>query len=569
MFFRSHVLRDLLPYICVFEDCDNPEARYPTTKLLKQHMSTSHFDQEWRCPRCKTTDSSEVVFCDPAKFSSHLTTIHADAVSGVEVDLIIEHAVYRVPHTLSSCPFCKGHERDDRTSSHEHWETLLRHITRDHMQYLAMLSLPWDTGASCRGSHTRQSSIGSSRERIEQELEELREEERMGEFEEQVVGVDPPFNTANISTLSMGRMDPQSWINKLPGLAMNYQEYSDGTTTAANPTFPAPPWPNFTGTESRNLPWLVTEVLVKLYSGEVLLEPEITAVAEKGFFLSLGDWTSYRRNYFSVSCSFRLLGFDVRPLLIYHGGEVRFVRAMGMRLTAMDHGSEKTFELAQVSPKADQGPKRTVGIVNVAPTPKNHSVHPADSPQVPDKRIAEGVSNDQDPHQRVQSNVANAEKKPSLRRMPALDFLATDKAHFPKPTSETTHTFERVQFKQATANNGKRRAAQQYFNLVVELHVDIRTDGEETPMWVMVARRLSERLVVRGRSPSHYVHQAEEQGGPFSGPLSGPLSRGGVDQLNLPEYNNSGAFSTNEVQDNDSGRTWRFPTKLKVSNLLQ
>lgn len=81
-------------------------------------------------------------------------------------------------------------------------------------------------------------------------------------------------------------------------------------------------------------------------------------------------------------------------------------------------------------------------------------------------------------------------------------------------------TFERIQFKTATANNGKRRAAQQYYFLLVELLADV---GSQHPdRWIKVAFRMSAPLVVRGRSPSHYQNdridnsKSPDRGGPSS-----------------------------------------------------
>src|SRR6185295_14899842 len=61
-------------------------------------------------------------------------------------------------------------------------------------------------------------------------------------------------------------------------------------------------------------------------------------------------------------------------------------------------------------------------------------------------------------------------------------------------------TFERIQFKTATANNGKRRAAQQYYVVLVDLYAQVE-NGEQ----YRVATSTSAALVVRGRSPGHYA----------------------------------------------------------------
>ncbi|KAF7591774.1 hypothetical protein BBP40_001100 [Aspergillus hancockii] len=75
----------------------------------------------------------------------------------------------------------------------------------------------------------------------------------------------------------------------------------------------------------------------------------------------------------------------------------------------------------------------------------------------------------------------------------------------PPSQPPTQHTFERIQFQKATANNGKRRAQQQYYNLVVDLYAEIAgpVSSNET-QWIKIARKLSHPMVVRGRSPGHY-----------------------------------------------------------------
>ncbi len=96
-----------------------------------------------------------------------------------------------------------------------------------------------------------------------------------------------------------------------------------------------------------------------------------------------------------------------------------------------------------------------------------------------------------------------------------------------QPTA-TSHTFERIQFKNATANNGKRRAQQQYYHLKAELWADIRQDHTRMPVWVKVAHRVSNPVVVRGRSPSHYKNEGptnQSRGSSASGIGSTPTSQ--------------------------------------------
>ncbi|OLL24962.1 Transcription factor vib-1 [Neolecta irregularis DAH-3] len=64
--------------------------------------------------------------------------------------------------------------------------------------------------------------------------------------------------------------------------------------------------------------------------------------------------------------------------------------------------------------------------------------------------------------------------------------------------------FERIQFKSATANNGKRRAQQQFFIIRVELHATI---AGQDPILIGVSRSMP--VVVRGRSPGHYADNGQ------------------------------------------------------------
>ena len=72
----------------------------------------------------------------------------------------------------------------------------------------------------------------------------------------------------------------------------------------------------------------------------------------------------------------------------------------------------------------------------------------------------------------------------------------------PSQPQALQHIYERLQFQRATLNNGKRRAQQQYYHLVVELYADIGRGPR--PEWHKISTKQSEAVVVRGRSPGHY-----------------------------------------------------------------
>ncbi|KAG0348913.1 hypothetical protein BG004_003745 [Podila humilis] len=176
---------------------------------------------------------------------------------------------------------------------------------------------------------------------------------------------------------------------------------------------------------------------------------KVSARIDRGFFLASKDWTCYRRNYFQLSASFSFEQVDSMqhaepPCLLDHNGELVRVRSFMICIGAQIQNGEKIIELVQHTPKRDKGPQMT-------PQPT---------------RVRAGG----DP------SISSSNMNPNVI------------------------TFERVQFKTATANNGKRRAAQQYYQVHVDLFAEL--DGGEL---VLVASAFSAPLVVRGRSPGHYA----------------------------------------------------------------
>ncbi|KJX92196.1 p53-like transcription factor like protein [Zymoseptoria brevis] len=274
--------------------------------------------------------------------------------------------------------------------------------------------------------------------------------------------------------------------------------------------------------ECINFPWPTLEIQAEIQCDGASVTPEVHAKVEKGFFPSTVDqkWTCYRRNYFSVQCS-----FELHPNI--NGGRMFLkrskstntepIQAMGMRLSAAVDGQHgKNIELVQHTPKRDNGPKTKIDIIKVSPMPTSgrneHTVSPHGVYQVPMPTF-HATGQVPGPYLPLQ-NVADPNAAPSSTT-PTMSsqFAYAASTQSPQPGQTCSHTFERVQFKQATANNGKRRASQQYFHLVVELFADVCKENSDTPNWVKVAHRVSEKIVVRGRSPSHYQNEGQHQNG--------------------------------------------------------
>lgn len=208
------------------------------------------------------------------------------------------------------------------------------------------------------------------------------------------------------------------------------------------------------------------------------LMPEISASIQKGFFQVDGKWTCYRRNYFAVSCAFNFKGGNPdEHVYLQRHSQLQPVQQYAVSISAQtgngsNQDSEKR-ELVQHTPKRDKATESVPGRHTVQPAPvQSHS-------------SGSGLQ-------------ATSIYPNNHGMMSNFEGYSGQGHHTP-----TSYTFERIQFQKATANNGKRRAQQQFFHVVVELSVRISQPGGEEA-WVIVASKKSDQMVVRGRSPGHY-----------------------------------------------------------------
>lgn len=233
-------------------------------------------------------------------------------------------------------------------------------------------------------------------------------------------------------------------------------------------------------------PFHDTVVSCQIIANNQSVKPEIISKIHKGFFQVDDKWTCYRRNYFSVTC-----GFTFRPYTQAGTYFVRLparsnlepVRSFSMAISAIVNGHEgENRELVQHTPKRDKQSETKPGKIPMQPqAPPSLSLNPGSAAGT---QLGFGGL----PHTSAMQIDYGSSYPASQATQPA-----------------TSHTFERIQFQKATANNGKRRAQQQYYNLVVELFAEVASPHDEhETQWVSVAKRLSHPMVVRGRSPGHY-----------------------------------------------------------------
>lgn len=215
--------------------------------------------------------------------------------------------------------------------------------------------------------------------------------------------------------------------------------------------------------------------------------PKIDAKIQKGFFKVDHKWTCYRRNYFTVSCSFSLKSatYESPFYLQRHANQQHEqISAFAMQISAktavVNNQESELRNLVQHTPKRDKATESVPGKVILQPAQPSILTSPASY---------HGSST-------MYGGATNV--PPSMM----IDYNPQQYASTHHQGPPQSHTFERIQFQRATANNGKRRAQQQYFHVVVELFADVGRHGES--QWVKIATAQSHPMVVRGRSPGHY-----------------------------------------------------------------
>ncbi|ORZ10105.1 hypothetical protein BCR42DRAFT_422745 [Absidia repens] len=206
----------------------------------------------------------------------------------------------------------------------------------------------------------------------------------------------------------------------------------------------------------------MTQIHLPIYqqNQSSLCQVELRCKVDRGFFLCDQHWTCYRRNYFQLTTAFTTHCDENQVFYIQNGqnpsgestsGSDRSnnslipIEAFYIQLSAATSDVNQRVELIQLTAKRDKGPQQIPSMLPIQP--------------------GDGLL-----------------------------------LQYPHDNSQRTVTYERLQFKSATANNGKKRATQQYFYLTTQL---IAQDANHCQH--VIASSQSSPLVVRGRSPGHYA----------------------------------------------------------------
>ncbi|KAL5085404.1 hypothetical protein Trisim1_010631 [Trichoderma cf. simile WF8] len=130
----DHVNKDLYPYVCVVDKCDDPIEIYSSRKEWLAHMRTRHL-MRWYCIAKPHTQPLE--FDSESGFIEHMKVGHPGKFRNDQLSLVAENSSRPKDSVFDDCPFCMG------TS-----DNLEEHVAL-HLRDLALRSLPWPDDDEC------------------------------------------------------------------------------------------------------------------------------------------------------------------------------------------------------------------------------------------------------------------------------------------------------------------------------------------------------------------------------------------------------------------------------------
>jgi len=101
---RKHLLRDLQPYSCPFDDCGTSQTFYTEKQELVQHFEKDHLTaHSFTCLLCEDSDS----FNSAQALRSHLLGLHKDDLLEEDIQATVEASAHWEVDWPERCPVCQ------------------------------------------------------------------------------------------------------------------------------------------------------------------------------------------------------------------------------------------------------------------------------------------------------------------------------------------------------------------------------------------------------------------------------------------------------------------------------
>ncbi|CEJ87213.1 hypothetical protein VHEMI04340 [[Torrubiella] hemipterigena] len=219
---QQHLIRDLEPFFCVFDECDMPFACGQSQTAWAHHMKQNHALPMWNCPYCPPLGANSRL-SSSMELNNHLENSHADRISQGLRDVAVEHSKVQTNEILGKCPFCNGYPDDidkefPNHSSRDAIKSLENHI-RHHLDDIALLLLPIDMGDD-----------------VQQDGDSDVEAERGNRSEQNVEDLELLIERFTASALRCSRVDCDCHIDPsiLSGSWANWEDFCIGNRTLFN-----------------------------------------------------------------------------------------------------------------------------------------------------------------------------------------------------------------------------------------------------------------------------------------------------------------------------------------------
>ncbi|KAH6958132.1 hypothetical protein DER45DRAFT_503188 [Fusarium avenaceum] len=160
---QNHVKNDLDAYICVFEDCDQPEVLYNHSDQWLSHLQQHR--RFWRCPSHRDLEP----FSSGEDYVAHMREVHASKLSDNRLWAMANKNSRKIAKLFPSCPLCGKEESDINSRLEDH--------LAGHLRSLALKSLPSYHENMLDDNEDGNNSIDVSRPKSRSTVRDLREDE--------------------------------------------------------------------------------------------------------------------------------------------------------------------------------------------------------------------------------------------------------------------------------------------------------------------------------------------------------------------------------------------------------
>ncbi|TLD09898.1 hypothetical protein PgNI_05861 [Pyricularia grisea] len=195
---RAHLIRDLRPYVCTYENCKTASQLYDSRQDWCHHEESCH-RTAWRCPQ-----HSEQIFTDIASYKDHIATDHAKLSDDASIMRMVNAGQSTLAEVDRPCPVCDiVLDTSDALQSH-----LALHLER-----ISLFSLPRhvacddDNGSDGDSDMARGTIDGSRNDDFDDELEIYSDagdrdtENTESNIDTEVVQVTKPFKPTTLTRL--------------------------------------------------------------------------------------------------------------------------------------------------------------------------------------------------------------------------------------------------------------------------------------------------------------------------------------------------------------------------------